>query len=161
VEYAWIAQQGKSFLLSEVCELLDVSISGDRAWKRGGQPDRKRLADNQMLALIRAIHAELRGAYGSPRIVRELRARAFSASKERGEQVMRDNGIHARHKRRHTVTTDSQHNLPVAENLPARKFTPTAPNQAWTADIVTDALTMSWFRKRPATGFLHHSDRGN
>ena len=30
-----------------------------------------------------------------------------------------------------------------------------------TADIVTDALTMAWFRRRPAPGLLHHSDRGS
>ncbi len=30
-----------------------------------------------------------------------------------------------------------------------------------TADIVTDALTMAWFRRKPALGVLHHSDRGS
>jgi len=30
-----------------------------------------------------------------------------------------------------------------------------------TADIVTDALTMTGFRKKPAPGLLHHSDRGS
>jgi transposase InsO family protein len=30
-----------------------------------------------------------------------------------------------------------------------------------TADIVTDVLTMAWFRKRPAPGLMHHSDRGS
>ena len=29
------------------------------------------------------------------------------------------------------------------------------------ADIATDALTMAWFRKRPAPGLLHHSDQGS
>ena len=48
---------------------------------------------------------------------------------------MRDQGIHARHKRRYKVTTDSKHNLPVAENLLARNFTPTGPNQVWISDI--------------------------
>jgi hypothetical protein len=67
-------------------------LPGMEAWRR---PDRKRLTDSQMLALIRSIHAELKGAYGSPRMVRELRARGFSASKERVERLMRDNGIHA------------------------------------------------------------------
>ena len=117
MKYAWIAAQGKGFPLTEMCDVLDVSVSGYRAWKRGGTSDRKRLSDCQMLALIRAIHAELKGAYGSPRMVRELRARGFSASKERVERLMRDNGIHARHKRRYKVTTDSKHGLPVAENL--------------------------------------------
>jgi putative transposase len=45
-----------------MCIVLDVSISGYRAWKRGGTPDRKRLTDDQTLAIIRAIHAELKGA---------------------------------------------------------------------------------------------------
>ena len=47
-------------------------------------------------------------------MVRELRKRGFPASKERVERLMRENGIHARHKRRYKVTTDSRHTLPVA-----------------------------------------------
>ena len=30
-----------------------------------------------------------------------------------------------------------------------------------TADIVTDALTMAWFRRKPTAGLIHHSDRGS
>jgi len=30
-----------------------------------------------------------------------------------------------------------------------------------THDLVMDALTMAWFRKRPAPGLIHHSDRGS
>ena len=78
MKYAWIADPGKTFSLAEMCDVLDVSISGYRVWKRGGEPDRQRLTDNQMLALTGAIHAELKGAYGSPRMVRELRARGAS-----------------------------------------------------------------------------------
>jgi len=187
----------QEFSLIEMCEALDVSLSGYRSWKRGGKPNRKRLSDAQMLSLIKAIHAELKGIYGSPRMVRELRNRGFPASKERVERLMRENDIRARHKKRYKVTTDSKHNLPIAPNLLDRNFTPSAPNQVWTsditylwtdegwlflaivldlfnrevigwslkprmtADIVTDALTMAWFRKKPAVGVMHHSDRGS
>ena len=197
MKYAWIDTQGKAFELARMCDALEVSVSGFRAWKRGGTPDRKRLTDSQMLALVRAIHAELKGAYGSPRMVRELRDRGFSASKDRVERLMRENGIRARHKRRFKVTTDSKHGLPVAPNLLDRNFTPTGPDQVYssditylwtdegwlylaivldlfnrevigwslkprmTTDIVLDALTMAWFRRRPAPGVLHHSDRGS
>lgn len=196
MKYAWIAAQGKGFALTEMCDVLDVSISGYRAWKRGGTPDRKRMTDIQMLAVIRAIHAELKGAYGSPRMVRELRRRGFAAGKQRVERLMRENGIRARHKRRYKVTTNSKHGLPVAANLLERNFTPAAPDQVWTSDItylwtdegwlylaivldlfnrevigwslkprmttdiVIDALTMAWFRRRPEAGVMHHSDRG-
>ena len=180
-----------------MCAVLDVSKSGYRSWKSGGNPQRKRLTDAQMLTLIQAIHVEFKGAYGSPRMVRELRLRGFPASKERVERLMQENGIKAKHKRRFKVTTDSKHNLPIAPNLLNRNFTPDAPNQVWTsditylwtgegwlylaivldlfnrevvgwslkprmtADIVTDALTMAWFRRKPAAGLIHHSDRGS
>lgn len=193
MKYAWIDAQ-KDFSLAEVSAVLGVSVSGYRAWKRGGKPDRKRLTDAQMLALIQSLHVELKAAYGSPRMVRELRDRGFSAGKERVERLMRENGIRARHKRRYKATTDSKHNLPVAANLLERNFTPEGPNQVWsaditylwteegwlylaivldlfnrevvgwslkprmTADLVTDALTMAWFRRRPAPGLIHHSD---
>lgn len=197
MRYAWIDKQRKVYPLPVMCDVLTVSISGYRAWRRGGKPSRTRLTDIQMLALIRAIHAELKGAYGSPRMTRELRDRGFPASKPRVERLMRENGIRARHKRRYKATTDSKHALPVAKNLLDRNFTPAVPNQIWTADmtyiwtdegwlylavvidlfnrevvgwsikprmttdIVLDALTMAWFRRKPAPGLMHHSDRGS
>ena len=197
MKYAWIDTQRKQFPLPAMCETLAVSASGYRAWKRGGSPNRKRLTEEQLLALIQAIHKALKGAYGSPRMVRELRARGFPASKPRVERLMREHGIRARHKRRYKATTDSKHRLPVAPNLLDRNFAPQAPNQSWSADItyiwtdegwlylavvldlfnrevvgwsikprmmadiVTDALTMAWFRRKPAPGLIHHSDRGS
>ena len=197
MKYAWIDEHRGAYGLAESCAVLEVSISGYHAWKRGGTPDRKRLTDAQMLALIQAIHSELKSAYGSPRMARELRDRGFPASKQRVERLMRENGIRARHKRRFKATTDSKHALPVAPNLLARDFTPAKPNLVWTADmtyiwtdegwlylavvldlfnrevvgwsikprmtadIVIDALTMAWFRKKPAPGLIHHSDRGS
>ena len=134
MKYAWIDKQ-QEFSLAEMCTILDVSVSGYRSWKRGGKPDRKRLTDTQMLTLIQSTHAELKGIYGSPRMVRELRDRGFPACKKRVERLMRENDIRARHKRRYKVTTDSKHNLPIAPNLLDRNFSPTAPNQVWTSDI--------------------------
>lgn len=135
MKYAWIDAQTSRFALREMCDTLDVSISGYRAWKRGGTRDRKRLTADQTLLMIRAIHAEVKGAYGSPRMVRELRWRGYTASKGRVERLMRTHGIQARHKRRYRVTTDSKHGFPVERNLLDRNFAPVAPNQIWTADI--------------------------
>lgn len=197
MKYAWIERERATYPLAILCNVLTVSVNGYRAWKRGGTPSRKRLTDTQMMALIRATHAQLKGAYGSPRMLREIRARGFPASKERVERLMRENGIRARHKRRWRATTNSRHSLPIAPNRLERNFTPAAPNQVWTADmtyiwtdegwlylaivldlfnrevvgwsirprmtadIVTDALAMAWFRRKPASGLIHHSDRGS
>ena len=48
--------QRKVFPLPAMCDALAVSVSGYRAWKRGGSPTRKRLTDAQLLACIQAIH---------------------------------------------------------------------------------------------------------
>ena len=135
MKYAWIDAHRKEFEWVERCDALTVSASGSRSWKHGGSPDRKGLTDGQMLALIQAIDQEWKGAYGSPRMVRELRNRGFPASKERVERLMRENGIRARHKRRFKATTDFKHALRVAPNLLARDFMPAKPNQVWTADM--------------------------
>ena len=92
---AWIAEQGQWFALSARCEGRDVRVSGYRAWPRGGILDRKRLTASPRLALIRALHAELKKAYGSPRMVREGRMCGFSARKAGVERLMRENGISA------------------------------------------------------------------
>ena len=85
-----------------------------------------------MLALIHSIDKELKHAYGSPRMVRELRDRGFPASQQRIERLMRENGIKARHNRRYKATTDSKHTLPVAKNLLDRNFTPADMTYIWT-----------------------------
>ncbi|RQR68743.1 IS3 family transposase [Burkholderia sp. Bp9010] len=197
VRYAWIDRQVGQYPLSSLCHVLSVSVNGYRAWKRGGRPGRTRLTDTQLLTLIRKVHAEAKGAYGSPRMTKEIRDRGFPVSKARVERLMRENGIRARHKRRYRATTDSKHKLPVAPNLLNREFTPAEPSQVFssdityiwtdegwlylavvldlfnrevvgwsikprmTADLVTDALTMAWFRRRPALGALCQSDRGS
>lgn len=196
MKYAWIEQHAGLWPWRVMCDVLGVSLSGWRAWRSGGKQNSGRLTDAQLLALIRSIHAQFKGAYGSPRMHRELRDRGYCVGKARVERLMRENGIRARHKRRWKATTDSQHALPVAQNLVARDFSPCEPNQTWGADItyiatdegwlylavvmdffnreivgwalkerlstdlVTDALTMAWFRRRPTAGLIHHSDRG-
>jgi putative transposase len=135
VKYAWIDAHRDQFALNALCRVLEVSVSGYRAFKRGGRVERQGLTEPQLLTLIKAIHAEFKGAYGAPRMVRELRARGFPASQARLERLMREHGIRGRHKRRDKATTDSKHGLPVAENLLRRDFTPRAPDQVWTSDI--------------------------
>ena len=51
-------------------------------------------------------------------------------------------------------TTDSKHDLPVADNLLNRQFNPASPNQAWTSDI-TDIRTQTGWLYLAAVMDLH------
>ena len=97
------------------------------------------------MAHISVVYAEHRGAYGWPRIWRELVKRGIGVGKQRVQRLMQQHGIRARGKRRFRVTTtDSRHDLPIAPNLLNRNFAPAAPNQVWSGDITYIATEEGW-----------------
>jgi transposase InsO family protein len=48
---------------------------------------------------------------------------------------MRENGLHARGRRRFIVTTDSRHRLVVCENILSREFHAEGGGAKWVSDI--------------------------
>ena len=130
------------------CEVLQVSASGYFSWlqRRGTAPGRspRRHSDEALLAHIRAIHAEVKGEYGWPRMHKELLARGIRVGKERVRRLMQQHSIKARTRRKFVVTTDSRHHLPVAPDLVQRRFNPEAPNQLWCGDITYIATDEGW-----------------
>ncbi len=50
-----------------MCRILDVSDSGDHAWRDRPESARAR-ANRALLAEVRRLHAEHHGRYGSPRM---------------------------------------------------------------------------------------------
>jgi putative transposase len=108
VRYAWIDSQCDSDPLQALCEMLGVSTSGYADWRKCGRPTHW-LSDEQLLALIRAVHAQYRQAYGSPRITDELKSRGIPVSLDRVKRLMKENSIRVKYKRRYKATTDSKH----------------------------------------------------
>ena len=151
MRYAWVASNKKQWPVSMVCDLLEVSTSGYFAHQRRQGADKpskpganRRISNEALLAHIRAIHAEVRGEYGWPKMCKELVARGIRVGKERVRRTMQEHGIKARGKRKFVVTTDSKHDLPIAPNLLQRNFTADAPNQVWTGDITYIATDEGW-----------------
>ena len=103
--------------IAMMCRVLGVSRSGFYAW-RHRKPSNRAQQTVRLVAEIRAVHKESRGTYGSPRVHIELQERNFQVGRNRVARLMREAGITARYKRRFRRTTDSNHNDPIAANLP-------------------------------------------
>ena len=147
MKYAFIQRNRRVWPISVQCRVLRVSVSGyhEHLARRVGIAQRRHLNDEALLVHIRAVYAENRGAYGWPRIWRQLRAQGIRVGKLRVQRLMQKHGIQARGKRRFRVaTTDSRHNLPVAPNVLDRKFIVAAPNQAWVGDVTYIATAEGW-----------------
>ena len=146
--YAWIHQMRKLHPVNVSCGVLEVSASGYFNWLRRrdsghGRPARRH-SDEALLAYMRAIHAEVKGQYGWPRMHKELLARGIRVGKDRVRKLMQQHGIRAKTKRKFVVTTDSRHSLPVAPDLVQRRFNPEAPNQLWSGDITYIQTDEGW-----------------
>jgi len=126
-----------------MCDTLGVSAAGFYAWRDRpeSQQQRRRTA---LLVEINAAHAEAKRRYGSPRIHAELLARGVGCCVNTVAKLMHDNDIRAKTARKFRHTTDSNHPLPVADNVLGRQFDPSGPNEAWVADITYIATREGW-----------------
>jgi putative transposase len=127
-----------------LCETLEVSTAGYYAWRQRptSAAEQRRVA---LVVEIRAIHAAAKARYGSPRIHAELAARGQTCCVNTVAKLMRDEGIVAKTARKfRCTTTDSHHDLPVADNVLDRQFNPCAANETWLADITYIPTRAGW-----------------
>lgn len=196
MRYAAIDQMRPTYPIPLLCRVLGVSASGYYAWRN--RPLSRRAREEARLEVeIRAAHRRTRETYGPERLQGELADHGVKVGMHRIKRLRRKLGLRCRQKRRFKATTNSQHSLPVADNLLAQKFETAAPGRAWVSDITyiptgegwlylaghkdlctgeivgyamgsrmtKNLVSQSLFRavsaKRPATGLIHHSDRGS
>lgn len=142
MKYAFIDEHVGIFPIVAMCSALGVSRSGFYSWRRSDPP-----RSQARLAIIRAIEKIFqgsKGAYGSPRIYRQLKALGFRISKRTVELLMREYGIRARKRRAYRTTTDSRHNHAVSPNLVDRKFDRGRRNYVWLSDITYVPTQTGW-----------------
>ena len=141
--YSFIHDHCDQWPVRVLCAALDVSPAGYYAWRDRPASARQQHQD-ALLVEIRAIHAEFKARYGSPRIHAELEARGHDGCVNTVAKLMRDHDIRAKTARKFRCTTNSTHDLPVAENLLDRQFDPESANESWVADITYIPTREGW-----------------
>lgn len=135
MKFAWIEANRSTFSVKGMCAVLEVSESG--VYEFRSRPQSARSHENQRIVNeIKAIHEDVDGTYGSPRMTTELRAKGYDVNEKRTARLMQEEAISARNPKVFRVkTTDSDHDLPIAPDLVQRKFAPGKPNVIWVTDI--------------------------
>ena len=141
--FRFMQRHKMKFPVSVMCDVLGASRSGYYAWLKKPASKRKQ-ANMTLLEKIRTIQQASRGSYGSPRVYQALKEQGIPCSENRVACLMREDGLCAKTKRRYKATTDSNHNLPVAQNLLNRDFSPKAPNQVYAGDITYIWTAEGW-----------------
>lgn len=135
MKYAWMSEHRSTYPLESMCRVLEVSRSG--YFNSLNRPLSIRNTDDfKLLLAIKTAHNRGRGIYGAAKIQAELADQGVKVGLNRIKRLRRLHGISCVHKRKFKATTQSNHKMPVADNILNRGFdSTTAPNQVWLTDI--------------------------
>lgn len=142
MRYACIRQHEGAFTVVLMCRVLEVSRAGYYAW-RSRRPSARAQVDAQLRVAIRTLHQESRQRYGSPRIHRALRARAWRCSRKRVARLMRLDRLRGKRSRRYRATTRAD-GTPPAPNHLQRHFHVPRPNRVWASDVTACWTAEGW-----------------
>jgi transposase InsO family protein len=145
--YRFISDHYATYGVARLCRVLAVKRrQGYYEWLQA-QPARQERARDEadLVAEIRAIHAEHSGRYGVPRVHTELRRRGRRVNAKRVERLMREHGIAGitRRRRRRSLTKQDTAAAP-APDLIGRDFTAQAPGQRLVGDITYLPTAEGW-----------------
>jgi putative transposase len=123
--------------------VLEVSRSGYYDWLKH-KTSKRTQANQQLDEEINVIYLQNKKRYGSPRITRELQAKAVSCSHTRVARRMQIMNLKAVARKKYKVTTDSEHTKPIYNNILNRDFATTDINQKWCGDITYIPTKEGW-----------------
>lgn len=134
-----------SFSVARMVGVLQVSRSGYYQWRKNGHVTAPREQNRQIRDdKIKDIFEQSKERYGVTRIQVELADAGTPAAPKTIADSMRRQRLVPKAARKFKITTDSDHQLPVAPNLLERDFTATAPNQKWVGDITYLLTNEGW-----------------
>jgi putative transposase len=126
-----------------VCHFLRVSKSGYYKWLNR-KPSKRAQEEGRLEVEIKAAHKRTRETYGPERLQHELKGQGVSVGICRIRRIRKKLGIRCKQRRKFKPTTDSNHTLPVAENLLNQQFEAARPNEAWVSDITYIPTEEGW-----------------
>ena len=143
MKYAWVREHDKEFAVLIMCDVLRISTSGYYGWL-GHKPSAQRQRRGHIAQAAARFYFESERIYGYRKIYEDLRQANIGCCRETVRRIMNQIGLFSRVKRKFVHTTDSDHDMAVAENLLDRDFTAAAVNRKWAADITYIPTEQGW-----------------
>jgi putative transposase len=145
--YRWVAaRKAEGFPITMACAVADVSRQAFHDWRARSEagPTARELAEAELVAVMREIHAESDATYGEPRMTEELAQRGRVVNHKRVRRLMRHHGIVGVHKPAKVRTTIPAEEHPPVADLVGRRFAPAAPDVVWCGDITYVPTGEGW-----------------
>ena len=133
------------FCVKRMAVVLRVSRSGYYDWRKNGSTLSSRALKPQSRDMkIKELFEDSKRRYGATRIQKDLIEGGSPAAIKTISDSMRRQQLIPKAAKKFKVTTDSDHQLPIADNLLERDFRADAPNQKWVQDITYLWTSEGW-----------------
>jgi putative transposase len=100
--------------------------------------------DRELTRVIRRLHVDSGGVYGSPKIRADLHDEGFMVGRNRVARLMREAGLSGCPKRRFRIKSSKVADPLVSSNLLNQNFHAENANQRWSSDITYIHTTQGW-----------------
>jgi putative transposase len=135
VKYSFIAQHEKTWPIDPMCRVLGVKRNGYYRYRNYNQMNKNDGIHQQLLQTVQDIAAANDHNYGSRRLQKELNGKGYPVGRYKTRKLMKEARVSVRYRKPYKVTTNSDHALPVFDNLLNRQFDVLQTNQVYVADI--------------------------
>lgn len=129
--------------MTRLCRLFAVTRPGFYAWRARPESPRRR-QDRVFLEDVRAIFEGSTGTYGSPRVLRALRARGHRLSGRRVARLMREDGLRGRAVRVYRRKAGTHRWFGQHPNH-VKRTQATRLNRIWVGDLTYIAVGGRWW----------------
>ena len=136
-------KQQTTFGIRAMCRVLEVSRSGYYESLRR-PPSAHSIEDDKLRRQVKKAFETGRKNYGTRRIKDALKKHQTRTSRRRIGRLMKEEDLQVQTKRKFKVTTDSNHDKPIAPNLLERQFTVATPDTAYVGDITYILTREGW-----------------
>lgn len=119
-----------------MCRLLGINRNGFYRYQKRLE---SRTPDDdyrdELISWIKEISRSSDNSYGSRRMRKALNALGYPIGRNRTRKLMKEAGVMVRYRKKYKITTNSNHRLPIFENVLNRQFNVEQANQAYVSDI--------------------------
>ena len=133
------------FSVIKMASIFGVSRSGFYMWqKQRHQKSMRQQLQIQRDEKVKNFFEASKHRYGARRILQDLQANEQHCDLKTITKSMKRQGLVAKAAKKFKNTTDSNHSLPIADNILARDFVATHSNQKLVSDITYIQTTEGW-----------------
>jgi hypothetical protein len=135
MKYSFITQHKNTYPISLQCQVLGVNRSGYYHYRANVANKVNDPEHQEMVEWVKAIAASSDYSYGSRRMKKALNILGYPVNRNQARKLMCEAGVQARQRKKFKVTTNSNHQQPVFDNLLQRQFDVPQTDRVYASDV--------------------------